>query len=67
MDTRGVTLNTGISAVADNDRNTVDRLWVRRAQPIISGTLFKYTDFFYGRTSARDKCVYSTLLPIYIT
>lgn len=46
MNTKGVTINTGVSAVADNDRNNDDRLWVRRARPIFSGTLFKYTDFY---------------------
>ena len=45
FNTKGETINTGISAIADNDRNTVDRLWMRRVRPIFSGTLFKYTDY----------------------
>ena len=46
FNTKGVTINTGISAVPNNDRNNDDRLWMRRVRPIFSGTLFKYTDFY---------------------
>jgi len=45
MDTQGVTLNSGTSSLPITDRNTVDRLWVRRARPTLSGTLLKYYDF----------------------
>lgn len=45
MDTEGVTINNGVTSTPIINRNTVDRLWIRRARPIFSGHLFKYNNF----------------------
>ena len=46
MQTRGLTINDGINSEPIINSDTVDRLWLRSANPTISGRLMKYTDFF---------------------
>lgn len=45
MQTRGVTINNGISSEPVINGNNVDRIWLRRIRPALSGTILKYTDF----------------------
>jgi phosphate-selective porin OprO/OprP len=47
MDTKGVTINNGTASTPITNRNTVDRIWIRRARPIFSGHLFKYNNFVF--------------------
>jgi len=47
MDTQGVTINNGTQSTPITNRNTVDRIWIRRGRPIFSGHLFKYNNFVF--------------------
>ena len=47
IDTKGVTINNGTASTPITNRNTVDRIWIRRARPIFSGHLFKYNNFVF--------------------
>lgn len=47
FDTQGLTINNGVSSTPIYNRNTVDRIWLRRARPIISGHLLKYNNFVF--------------------
>ncbi len=46
LNTKGVTINTGVSSQPITNRETVDRIWIRRARPVLSGHLLTYNDFF---------------------
>ena len=45
FDTSGITINNGVTSDPIINRSIVDRLWIRRARPIFTGHLLKYTDF----------------------
>lgn len=47
-DAKGLTINTGVSSVPIINRETVDRFWIRRARPILSGTMFEKSDFMFA-------------------
>lgn len=46
MNTRGLTINNGISSSPIVNGNTVDRIWMRSVSPMIFGRILHYTDFF---------------------
>lgn len=45
FNTRGLTINNGISSTPIINQNTVDRFWMRRVRPMLNGTFLKYNDF----------------------
>jgi len=47
-DAKGLTINNGVSSDPILNRETVDRFWIRRARPILSGTFLDKTDFYFA-------------------
>jgi len=46
MNAQGLTINNGISSTPIYQKNTVDRIWLRRLRPSIEGFLHRYLNYF---------------------
>ncbi len=63
FNTEGLTINDGVDSRPVINRTNVDRIWVRRARPILSGHLLKYNNFVFvpdfgqGQTRLFDAAV----------
>ena len=48
FNTQGIEINNGTSEVAIINRNTIDRIWMRRVRPSIEGTVYDYFQYFFN-------------------
>lgn len=54
-DVLGLTINNGTSSVAIVNKNTIDRLWIRRIRPSVEGKIYNYFNFYFNADFGQDQ------------